>query len=150
MDDAPDFGPLLRDLQRGTYHTSNGWVPLPAEYMVAGTAVVGSPGTVSTAWCRPSQPPPRGPTVGQRRLSRRGRSTLCPTTTLPASHFAEPWDPSSEQTGLLSSIMLAKNSVWPGGVREAATQPVDAALHLFVVVEVVRQLDDLYSADECY
>ena len=46
--------------------------------------------------------------------------------------------------------MLAKNSVWPGGVREAATQPVDAALHLFVVVEVVRQLDDLYSADECY
>ena len=49
VDDAPDFGPLLRDLQQGTYHTSNGWVPLSAEYMVAGTAVVGSPGTVSTA-----------------------------------------------------------------------------------------------------
>lgn len=35
VDNAPDFAPLLQDLQRGTYHTSNGWVPLPAEYMVA-------------------------------------------------------------------------------------------------------------------
>ena len=35
MDTPPDFAPLLQDLQRVTYQTSNGWVPLSAEYMLA-------------------------------------------------------------------------------------------------------------------
>ena len=51
VDAAPDFQMLLQDLQRGTYHTSNSWVPMPAEYMVAGTMSAGSGmagGTVST------------------------------------------------------------------------------------------------------
>jgi hypothetical protein len=35
VDTPPDFAPLLQDLQRVTYQTSNGWVPLSAEYMLA-------------------------------------------------------------------------------------------------------------------
>ena len=35
VDDVPEFAPLLQDLQRGTYHTSNGWIPLPLAYLVA-------------------------------------------------------------------------------------------------------------------
>ena len=35
VDAAPDFGPLLTDLQRGTYHTSNSWISLPSEYLMA-------------------------------------------------------------------------------------------------------------------
>ena len=34
VDDVPDFAQLLQDLQRGTYHTSSGWVPLPPMYLV--------------------------------------------------------------------------------------------------------------------
>lgn len=54
VDDIPNFSQLLQDLQRGTFHTSNGWVPLPAEYVVANASVrMGSAaslaGTVSTA-----------------------------------------------------------------------------------------------------
>jgi hypothetical protein len=53
VDASPDFTTLLQDLQRGTFHTSNGWVPLPAEYMVAsGPAAIlptTGPATVSTA-----------------------------------------------------------------------------------------------------
>ncbi len=48
VDRAPDFAPLLQDLQRGTYHTSNGWVPLPAEYMVP-TLVMPPPALGGTA-----------------------------------------------------------------------------------------------------
>ena len=53
VDAAPDFQGLLQDLQRGTYHTSNSWVPLPSEYMFpatpppAGTAG-GTAGTATT------------------------------------------------------------------------------------------------------
>ena len=35
VDAAPDFTPLLVDLQRGTFHSSNGWVPLPMAYVEA-------------------------------------------------------------------------------------------------------------------
>ena len=35
VDEAPDFGLLLTDLQRGTYHTSNSWIALPSEYLTA-------------------------------------------------------------------------------------------------------------------
>jgi hypothetical protein len=54
VDAPPDFTQLLLDLQRGTFHTSNGWVPLPSAYVVVAPAVVPQPGrpaggTVSTA-----------------------------------------------------------------------------------------------------
>ena len=42
VDAVPDFMQILVDLQRGTFHTSNGWVPLPSAYVEA-------PGTASTA-----------------------------------------------------------------------------------------------------
>lgn len=50
VDEAPDFGPLLTDLQRGTYHTSNVWISLPSEYLeVAPTASIGrSSSTLAT------------------------------------------------------------------------------------------------------
>ena len=52
VDAAPDFSQLLVDLQRGTFHTSNGWVPLPSAYVVAPagpTFAHTTAGTVSTA-----------------------------------------------------------------------------------------------------
>jgi hypothetical protein len=50
VDDAPDFTPLLQDLQWGTNHTSNGWVPLPIEYMVVAIppALSAGPAALST------------------------------------------------------------------------------------------------------
>ena len=47
VDKAPDFTQLLQDLQRGTYHTSNGWVPLPSEYMVTMASLASAAGTVT-------------------------------------------------------------------------------------------------------
>ena len=32
VDNVPEFAPLLQDLQRSTFHTSNGWIPLPSVY----------------------------------------------------------------------------------------------------------------------
>lgn len=32
--DTPDFKQIFTDLRRGTFHTSNNWVPLPSEYTV--------------------------------------------------------------------------------------------------------------------
>ena len=53
VDTPPDFAPLLQDLQRVTYQTSNGWVPLSAEYMLAlsvsetAPSIGGGPATTS-------------------------------------------------------------------------------------------------------
>ena len=52
VDNAPDFEPMLMDLQRGTFHTSNNWMPLPAAYVVAPATTylaTRSTGTVATA-----------------------------------------------------------------------------------------------------
>lgn len=48
VDEAPDFGSLLTDLQRGTYHTSNVWIALPSEYMEVAPAITRSSVTVAT------------------------------------------------------------------------------------------------------
>ncbi|KAI2493228.1 hypothetical protein MHU86_21302 [Fragilaria crotonensis] len=51
VDASPDFTQLLLDLQRGTFHTSNGWVPLPSAYVVAPVIAIQparSAGTITT------------------------------------------------------------------------------------------------------
>ena len=54
IDTPPDFGQLLIDLQRGTSHTSNGWVPLPAAYVVAPVVAHSSARSMSTMSTAPS------------------------------------------------------------------------------------------------
>jgi hypothetical protein len=55
VDDVPEFAPLLQDLQRGTYHTSNGWMSLPSMYL-QGPVALPSQGAGSAATSLTSAP----------------------------------------------------------------------------------------------
>ena len=54
MDAVPDFMQVLVDLQRGTFHTSNGWVPLPSAYVEAPVLAAPTPRSSGTASTAPS------------------------------------------------------------------------------------------------
>ena len=49
VDDVPEFAQLLQDLQRGTYHTSSGWVPLPPMHLVTPVQFPRAAGNTATS-----------------------------------------------------------------------------------------------------
>ena len=83
VDSAPDFSQLLLDFQRGTFHASNGWVPLPSANVVAPTVAYSVGTTASTA-------PTASTGTGGRSVAS-GVSTLTtPTVAAPQTRIPNP------------------------------------------------------------